>query len=137
MAIVAKSCGNANQWFRLGFAYKAQCLWGRSTAKGRCVDQALVEDRAEGPNVGAPPNILRVATPLLWRHVGRRAHDDARSRQSTVSDLGQSKVSDLRFVEKSKQDICRFKIAMNDAPIMGRLNAARNRPRPREPPPRA
>lgn len=74
-----------------GVEHRVDCVAFECAAAG----EELVEDRAEGEEVGA--RIDAAAAHLLRRHVVRRAEDRAGAGHARLADAGQSEVDDLHL----------------------------------------
>src|SRR5262249_19067403 len=103
---------------RLGGEDCAEHIDGRRSMERAAARQHLVENRAEGKNIG--PVVEWLSTNLLRRHVTHRAHDTARLRFqgngdrlrliNRLGNLGQSEVQNLDATFASNPKILRLQI---------------------------
>jgi hypothetical protein len=105
----------------------------------RAAGQALVEDGAQGVDVGGGADLLRLARRLLRRHVGGGAEDGAglRLAADVVQALGQAEVGDpqlsrlrLRIgcqAASSQEDVRRLEVAVDHAGLVGGVDGAGQR----------
>ena len=97
--------------------------------------QQLVQDRAQGVDVGERPDLLGLALGLLGGHVAGRAQDRVGRRQAaSVQRLGQAEVGDLGRAVGGQQDVARLQVAMDDSMPVRLGDAARPASRPARPP---
>ncbi len=81
--------------------------------------QHLKQHDPKRVNVSAPIQFIGGAC-LLRTHVGGRANDVAAGQSSPrLLQMGNAKISQKRIVEPVKQDVRRFKIAVNNALLVG------------------
>ena len=86
--------------------------------EGRATGEALVEQGAEGVEVGSGVDVP--AERLFRRHVGHRAHDHALGREAGgVGDGGEPEVTELGRAVVGQPDVGRLEVAVDDAPAVG------------------
>ncbi len=97
-------------------------LEGRGAAEGDGPGGHLVEDHAEREDVGLRAD--RLALDLLRRHVERRPDDGAGLRHARLlGGLGHAEVGDVDPIRGVEHDVLRLQVAMDDALIVGGLEA--------------
>ncbi len=101
-------------------------LRGRGeTADGQLAGEHLVEDHAQGIDVGTVVDLQWVLD-LLGGHVLRRAHDLSRAGERQVvrflaHQLGDAEVGDLHLAAPVEQDVLGLDVSMDDAHVVGIL----------------
>ena len=125
-----RGCGWTPKVRRIFLEDRRHRLDGGVAPKGAPSGEQLVEDRAEGKDVGAV--IGGLAPDLLGRHVADRAHDDARlgaercggSRGQllgrSLDQLAQTEVEDLHAAITGHEDVLRLQVPMDDAFLVRR-----------------
>jgi hypothetical protein len=115
----------AQRYRRIGRNPRAQ-PGDRLVLEGKPPADELVQDDAEGPDVGARVDVLRAAK-LLGRHVHRRAHDGRRGREPCVprpisaglGRLGDAEVEHLHETRpvglRREKEVRRLQVAMDEA----------------------
>jgi hypothetical protein len=119
----------------LGAQHRGHGVADRLGLEQLLADQHLVEDHAEGPDVGAAIDLL--AARLLGRHVGGGSEDRARlghgrrdrgrhGRVRVLVDVAeprarQSEVEDLHVADRRDHDVRRLEIAMDQTGLVRRF----------------
>ena len=98
----------------------------RRALEWRPPGEHLVEDRAQGVDVGGGGDVRGRAAGLLGGHVAGRPHDVARPRQAGLAlhQLGQAEVGDLRDALLGQHDVGRLEVAMDDPVLVGVMQGA-------------
>jgi hypothetical protein len=112
---------------RVALHVGAQDLHGVVVGEGRRAGQQLVEDAAQGVDVGPAVELAVLAGGLLRGHVLGRAHGHAaageRARAGAVlglvHDLGQAEVGDPGLAVGRDHDVPGLEVAVDDAPGVG------------------
>ena len=93
--------------------------------EGKLAGQHLIEDDAEGPDVGP---LVEIAAPgLLGRHIGHSPQCRlALGQRAPATELGQPEVHDLGLALLRNHDVGAFYVAVNDAFAMGLAQPGRN-----------
>jgi hypothetical protein len=93
----------------------------------RPAGQALVEDGAQGVDVGGRPHPLRLAGHLLRRHVARRAQDGAGLRMGRlgVQLAGQAEIGDPGRAVAGQQHVGRLEVTMHDVAAVRQVHGLR------------
>src|SRR5262249_11927720 len=91
-------------------AHLPQCAQGGGGVERRAAREQLVQDGAQGVNVGSRTNLLRLPRRLFRRHVARRAEQRLTPARADVGiqDLGQTEIGDLRRAVGRQQDVVRL-----------------------------
>ena len=122
---------------RIAGENRAHRVRGRGPVERALARDHLVEHRAEAEDVGAV--IDREPAHLLRRHVAHGAEHHARRRARSgaaghrpiaglrcLQDPGKPEVQDLRAALAREEDVVRLQIAVDDVPLVGRGQAARD-----------
>ena len=114
------------RWRRPGGKTSCSAAWlrvdsGRRALERRAAGEHLVEDRAQGVDVGGGRDVGGRAAGLLGGHVARRAHDVAGAGQARLAlhQLGQAEVGDLRDALVGEHDVGRLDVAVDDPVLVG------------------
>jgi len=105
---------------RLAVRYQIQRLRDRLGLERRPSGKQLIQNRAQGINVGRRADFFGFARGLLGSHILRRAHQRLAAGQADfrIEDLGQAEIGNLRRSIGRQQDVGRLQIAVQHAVLV-------------------
>ena len=85
----------------------------RCLLEGRMSYRHFVQHNAQGPDIGAI--VDRLAGKLLWRHVGKRAHDFVRGGEALLmNEAGKPEVQNFYGAGVQQENVSRLDVSMDN-----------------------